>query len=181
MDTHLSRTDLLQRIDDEHAQRNALLAEIDPSWMETPRAQGDWSFKDVVAHLTEWRQPALDDYRVAMGGPTPPPSAWPYAFEETTEDHDDADAKIEVVNEWIYARNHDHPLERVLAESQRQWDDLRQIMTDMPDELLNDPEAFPKLGGHSLADTIRNGDHFSHFHDEHEPAIRAWIEHMATS
>jgi len=175
MNIHSSRTDLIERIDDEHAKWNALLAEIDPASMDTPHVVGEWSFKDVVAHLTAWRQPYLDDYAEALGAPPPPPSAWPYAFAETDENLPDGESKVETVNEWIYARNHNHPVDIVLAESQRQWEQLRQIVTDMPEAMLNDPQAFPKLGGKSLAHAIMSGDQFSHFHHEHEPVIRAWI------
>lgn len=175
MDNHPSRTDVIARIDNEHVKWNALLAEIDPASMDTPQTLGEWSFKDVVAHLTAWRQPYLDDYAVALGAPPPPPSAWPYAFAETDENLPDGESKVQTVNEWIYACNHDHSIDVVLAESQRQWEQLRQIVADMPEAMLDDSKAFPKHAGRSLADVIMTGDQFSHFHTEHEPVIRAWI------
>jgi hypothetical protein len=50
-----SKAGLLAQIEREQAFWTQLLAEIGTEHMLQPGAAGDWSFKDVVAHLNGWR------------------------------------------------------------------------------------------------------------------------------
>ncbi len=42
----------------------------------------------------------------------------------------------------------------------------------LPEDLVTRPDAFAWTGGEALADAQL----FSHLHDEHEPALRAWLD-----
>ena len=41
----------------------------------------------------------------------------------------------------------------------------------MPEALLSDPAAFPWLDG-----PLTDADFTSHLHEEHVPAVRAWLD-----
>jgi len=55
MTSPISKDALLERIERERGLWEDLVAEIGEDRMLQPGATGDWSFKDVVAHLNGWR------------------------------------------------------------------------------------------------------------------------------
>jgi hypothetical protein len=174
--TTIGKTDVLARIDQERAWWNGLLDEVGEERMERPGAAGDWTFKDVVAHLSGWQRRTLDRLAAGRDGRPAPPSPWSAALGKM---EDDDDAKLERINAWFYERNKGRPTAEVVAESRRQWDDLREIVAGWSEADLNDPARLPWPGGGTLAESVLSGDLFGHFHEEHEPAIRAWMESLA--
>lgn len=172
------KDEVLARIDAERAAWESLIDAIPVGWIELPDAIGDWSVKDVIAHISAWRQPYLDDFLAVVQGTPLPPSGWPHPFEETDSGTPEAEVRTQAVNDWIHERNALRTDDQVLAEASLQWTALRAIVTAMPDRLLDDTEAFGRLRGRALAEDILSGHRFAHFHDEHEPGIRAWLTRM---
>ncbi len=168
----------LGRIDAEHAGWDAFIASIPLAWLDLPDACGDWSVKDVIVHLSAWRQPFLEELRSAVQGTVPPLLDWPYTLDEIGAGPDEDEARVQAVNVWIYERNAHRASYEALAEASLQWIALRATVALMPDRLLTDPAAFPRLDGQSLAARIQAGDLFRHFHDEHEPGLQAWLARM---
>ena len=136
--------------------------------MEHPGVTGAWTFKDVVAHLNGWRELTL--VRLERPGPDEPapPADWPDDFD------DDTDAGTDRINDWFWARAKNRPLADVLAESQEQFRHLRDAVAALPEADLLTPGRFPWLDGEALGPAVLGGS-FGHLHEEHEPAIRAWL------
>lgn len=172
------KIEVLNRIDTEWATWESLIGAIPRAWIDLPNAIGGWSVGDVIAHLSAWRQPYLDEFVAVVQGTPLPPSGWPHAFEETQGDTPGANVRIQAVNGWIHERNAHRMYGQVLTEHELQWTMLRAVVSAMPDRLLERAGAFTRLGGQSLAEDILSGERFSHFHDEHEPGIRAWLTRM---
>lgn len=172
------KIEVLDRVDTEWAAWESLIEAIPVAWIDLPDACGGWSVKDVIAHLNAWRQPFLNDLQATVQGTEAQPLDWPCAYEETDGESAGAQRKIEMVNAWIHERNAGRTHDQVLAESAVQWIVLRALVERMPGRLLTDAAAFPPMGGQSLAVRIMDGAFFSHFHDEHEPGIRAWLTRM---
>ena len=170
--TTISRTDVLAEIDRQRAWWEGLLAEVGEERMEQSGATGDWSFKDVVAHLSGWQRRTLDRLESVRGDQPIGPTPWPAEFNEIA----DEDEQVETINDWLYQQNRDRPLADVLAETRAQWDELREIVSGLPDNVLNDTTRIPALEGESLAQSILSGSFFGHFHEEHEPPIRTWLD-----
>ena len=153
-----TRSDLLEQIDAERAGWHTLLAEIGHERMEQPGPMGAWTFKDLVAHLVAWRGRTLARIEADPGAePTPP---WPQHLSEDDQ-----------INAWVYERNRDRPLAEVLAEADQSFERLARAIATLSDEDLMTPGRFAWMEGKALID----GDFFGHFHDEHEPAVRAWL------
>lgn len=164
-----SKQQALDRIERERASWEALLAEVGEGRMERPGAAGAWTFKDVVAHLNAWRRRSRARLEAGrLGQPLPPP-------EWLAELDDETDAGVEQINDWIYDANRGRPLREVLEESRAQFRQFGGIVVALPEEDLTDPGRFPWMGGMSLAQAILGGAVFGHLHEEHEPAIRAWL------
>ena len=48
----MNKSELLNELQKEYGQWQALLDQIGPARMNQPGVTGDWSIKDIVAHLT---------------------------------------------------------------------------------------------------------------------------------
>lgn len=142
----------------------ALLAEVGEARMLEPGPMGEWSFRDLAAHLTAWRSRTLARLEAAADGQPEPPPPWPDGM--TGDDE---------INAWFRERDRDKPLADVLAESRASSARLAAAVRRLPADELNDPDRFPWLEGRSLAGALADGSLFSHWHEDHEPAVRAWL------
>jgi hypothetical protein len=168
----LTKGDVLAAIERERQAWEALLAEVGEARMLEPGPMGDWTFKDLVAHLTGWRARSLRRLEAAANGQPEPAPAWPAHL--TTDDEDDA--WVDDVNAWIHDVNDDRLLGEVIGESRESYARLAEIVQMLPDDALNDSDRFPWLEGQALGPAIVTGDFFGHLHEEHEPEIRRWLE-----
>lgn len=165
MGSSTSKPRLLDGLKNEQAGWEALLRDIGEEHMTQPEVAGGWSIKDIVAHLTGWRRRTVARLQAALRHePTPPPD-WPPQLESDDE-----------INAWIYAANRDKPLADVLRESREVFQQLVDAVEAFPEADLLDSARFPWLEAEAfpLTGTI----FFGHFHDEHEPDMRAWLERV---
>ena len=138
-----------------------LVADVGPDRLERPGAMGDWTFKDVAAHLTAWRRRTVDRLDAAARGAAEPPPFWPA---ELGSDEDD------VINAWIHDRTTHQAASELLAQADAVYDDFVAAVRRLPIDAVTDPDRFPWLAGVSLADSDVGG----HL-DEHEPGVRRWL------
>lgn len=155
-----SKAQLLADLDSEQAGWEALLAEIGTKHMEQPGVAGEWSIKDIIAHLTGWRRRTLARFQAALRHEPPPPPAWPADLQDDY-----------AINAWIYGATHDQPLADILRDSRAVFDQLVATFAAFPEDELRDPARFPWLEGETWNAAIL----FGHFHDEHEPDMRAFL------
>jgi hypothetical protein len=167
MGTSLSKTQLLTELRTEQAAWEALLDEIGEAHMTQPEVAGGWSIKDIVAHLTGWRRRTVLRFRAAHDPTIDMTPPWPAELADLNEDVD-----VDEVNAWIYETNRDRPLADVLNDSREVFQQLVEAIGALTDEQLNDPQRFPWLGSERLTGAFL----FGHFHQEHEPDMRAWLE-----
>ena len=165
-----TKTRVLDAIDAERAAWHALVAEVGEDRLEEPGPMGDWSFKDLAAHLTGWRQRSLDRIEAGLRGEPDSSPPWPAVL--ATDDE---------INAWIHQREHDRPVAAVLADADDSFARLRASVDALPEPELNDPARFPWLDGQSLGTSILSGDFFGHLHEEHEPDVRAWLDRRSAA
>ena len=162
MDSTASKAQLLDDLRDEQAGWEALLQDIGEEHMTQPGVAGEWSIKDIVAHLTGWRRRSVGRFQVALRHEPEPQPQWPSQLQTDDE-----------INAWIYAANRDLPLADVLRESREVFEQLVETLDAFPAADLLDPTRFPWLGSEDLP--LSGAALFGHFHEEHEPDIRAWL------
>ena len=138
-----------------------LVADVADERMEQPGAMGDWTFKDVAAHLAGWRRRTVLRLEAAGRGDAPPPNPWP---------SDLGDEEDDTINAWMHEQFKDRPLAQVLADADRVYDDFVAVVETLPGDILTDQDRFPWMEGVALAD----GDFNGHL-DEHEPDVRRWL------
>ncbi len=154
-----TRDELARLVHQERADWHALLAEVGEDRMDEPGPMGDWTFKDLAAHLLGWRERTIARIEAGPGGN--PPTPWPASLETDDE-----------INAWIHEQHRDRPLRDVLADVDRSYERLAALIETMPEEDLMTPGRFDFLEGKAFADV----NVFGHLHEEHEPSIRAWLQ-----
>jgi hypothetical protein len=156
-----TRERVVAYIEAERAWWRDLVEEIGEERMTEPGPMGEWTFKDLAAHLLGWRERTIRRLEAAAAGRPTPPSPWP----------SELDGDDDRVNDWIHSQSRDRSVRDVLSDVDRSYERLANAIVALPEDVLTRPGAFEWLGDQSLADL----DPFSHVHDEHEPSIRAWL------
>jgi hypothetical protein len=155
-----SREALLETVRELRAELDRDIAAAEPARIEEPGTFDQWSFKDVIAHLTAWRLATAARLEAGWRGEEPI-FPWPDRFDEA-EDTDE-------INQWFYETNRDKPLEQVIAESNDTFERVERAIREMPGRL-----EWLYWTGEALGPAVVGGT-YSHYHEEHEEAIRAWL------
>ena len=161
-DSTAYKAQFLDDLRDEQARWETLLQDIGEEHMTQPGVAGDWSIKDIVAHLTSWRRRSVGRFQAALRHEPTPPPPWPPELQTDDE-----------INAWFYAADRDRPLADVLRESREVFDQLAATLGAFPAADLLDPARFPWLGAEDFP--LTGAALFGHFHEEHEPDMRAWL------
>jgi hypothetical protein len=164
-----SRAQLLDELRGERAQWEALLADIGEERMTQPGVAGEWSFKELVSHLTGWRRRTVGRFQAALSREGPPAPPWP--AELTTDDE---------INAWFIAADRERSVADVLADDHVVFERLYDTLAAFTEDELHDPTRFPWLaedGGDGLP-PLRGVVYFDHYHEEHEPDVRAWVKEI---
>ena len=163
----MTKSELLKWLRDEYEQWAALLNQIGPARMEQHGVNGPWSMKDIVSHLTGWQRRVVANLQAAQRGEPEPPPPWP----EQLEAEDD-------INAWIYESNRGRSVREVLDETQHVFQQLLAVVEGFPDDIRVEhiEPAFYLVWVDG--ERFLTGEFFNHFHDDHEPDIRAWLERV---
>ena len=160
----MNKAELLNGLREEYQQWDELLDQIGEAHMDQPGAAADWSIKDIVAHLTGWRRRTVARLQAAQRGEGEPLPYWPAHLQTDDE-----------INAWMYESNRGRSVREVLGDSDHVFQQLLAAIEGLPDEVLSDPARhLPWLE----AQSIQPSDFFGHFHEEHEPDMRAWLERL---
>ena len=150
----------------EREQWEGLLAELDDAQMVRPGVAGDWSAKDVIAHVTAYERGLVEWLEAAARGES-------LTFADL--DHPDLDHR----NTLLYARNQGRPLDDVLLESNRIFERLMELVESLSEEELTDPARSdwyvrPRWKeSRPLWECIAD-DSVRHYR-QHVPGIQAWL------
>lgn len=154
----MTKDELIQQIESSWADLQAALDGLTEEQMHQPGVVGEWSVKDILAHITAWQTRLITALFKAEKGFAP----------DTTE----SGATVDQLNEKFYREMQDRSFDLV-------WDDLdasyHQVLTRLSgwsDKDLFDPRRFKWMKGEPFATYIA-GDSYEHY-AEHAEQIRAW-------
>jgi len=155
----MKKSELMHWLQEEYQRWEAFLDQIGTARMDQPGVNGDWSMKDVVAHLTGWNRWLVARLQAAGRGEPEPAPPWPAQLRTDDE-----------INAWIYESNRGRALREVLDESHQVFQELLAVIEGLPDEVRIEPEwHLVWLGDQRFP----AGEFFDHFRDDHEPDVRA--------
>lgn len=160
----MKKSDVLSWLQAENQKWEAFLNEIGPARMDQPGVVGDWSMKNIVAHLTGWNSRLVASLQAALRGEPAPPPPWPADLKD-----DDS------VNGWIYEANRGRSVREVLDETQQVYRQLLAVVESLPDDARFEwvEPAYYLVWVNDKR--FLAGEFFNHFHDDHEADIRAWL------
>jgi hypothetical protein len=160
----MKKSELLNWLQEEYQRWEAFLDQIGEARMDQPGVNGDWSIKDIVAHLTGWQPRLIAHLQAALRGEPEPAPPWPAHLQ--TEDE---------INAWIYESNRGRSVREVLDESHHVFQQFLGVIEGLPDDILIEPAYhIVRLGDQRFSAS----EFFDHFHDDHEPDVRAWLAHV---
>jgi hypothetical protein len=163
----MNKFELLDWLQSEYQQWVAFLDQIDPALKEQPGVSGDWSMKDIVAHLTGWNHRFVARLQAAQRGEPEPLPPWPAHLQDEDE-----------INAWIYESNRKRSLHEVLDASQQLFQQLFAVIDELPEDVQIDQvheggKAFNLVWVNN--ERFLAGEFFDHYYDDHEPDVRAWL------
>jgi hypothetical protein len=163
----MKKAELLNWLQAEYQQWKAFLDQIGPARMDQPGVAGPWSIKDIVAHLTGWNRKLIASLQAAQCGEPEPPPPWPAHLQ--TEDE---------INVWIYESNRERSVREVLDESHQVFQQILAVVDGFPEDVRIEQVHHEGRVYHLVwldEERVQPGEFFDHFHDDHEPDIRAWL------
>ncbi len=124
--------------------KKQLLAEIDAEWAHIERvcaslseadmlarsAEGEWSVKDTLCHISAWEKYLLDRLGYALTGQKP--------LYPAMSNWDD----VHRFNAQVYAENKDRPLNSTIIEFRNLYRGVMTVLESMDDEQLSAPYSY---------------------------------------
>jgi hypothetical protein len=162
-----SKAALLAELQTERARWEAILAEVGPARMTTPGVEGDWSVKDVIAHVTYYERVVGDRLLASLEGREFVRPGYEAPKGLSMDDR----------NAWIYARIKAIALEDVLREARDVYPPILAVVETLAEADLNDPARFPWQNGSAVWEWVE-GNITEHYRD-HIANIRAWLDRQA--
>jgi hypothetical protein len=107
--------------------------------MVQPGAVGEWSVKDVLAHLAEWESYMPVWVDTARRGETVEPPNW---------------KELDDLNERVYQAHKDQPLDEVLAYFRETHCQFMHMVETMPEDEMITPGRYPFTGKGAIWDWL---------------------------
>jgi hypothetical protein len=137
------------------------LAEIPLGRLAAPKAVGEWSVKDIIAHLTAYNRWFVRASEAYFRGELPPPDG---------SEGMDGQAR----NRFYHLQARDLPLDQVLAEWRRVYARLLEVVAAHTEDFLTQPQHLPGAPVPVEAWKLLRYDGYDHAR-EHAAAVRAWL------
>jgi len=137
----MTKAETLALIRANHAELLALLAQISDAQAAQPDAEGEWSVKDIVAHIMYWEQTVANELVLFASGQTPraiPQAEIPALNDRNTAYHRPrpfSEIKIDLQNTMQAHLDSVEALSEEALQSPCTWMDLEHISDNSLDEM----------------------------------------------
>ncbi len=154
----MNKGEVITRVRTERSRWNDIIAHIDDDLMLKPGVEGDWSAKDILAHVIwyEREMVGLLRARAFVGS-----DLWALPLDER--------------NAGVHEETKSMTLEEVRAESERVFPDLLEQLEALPEDAYSDPSSFPGMPAEWEPWFIIAGNTFNHYPD-HTESLRQLLE-----
>jgi hypothetical protein len=161
MDEQMNKAKLIETLRAKRAEWDAALAEVPEALMSEPGVAGEWSVKDMIAHLTYHERWFADRMHETLRGES---------YVPTEMDFMDFDQR----NDRIFQQHLDRPLPDVLAESRQAFQRLLDGVQAHAEAFLMQPQQFEGAPGPVIIWQMLRGDVYEHY-GQHIPSIKSWL------
>jgi len=156
-----TRTRLIAQVEDNRSELEELLASISEGDKCQAKTCGEWSIKDVMAHITYWEQSIMRWYRTGLTSADVDAPAPGFGWDQ-----------VDQLNHSVYEEHQADPLEEVQAAFDRSFAEVSIFINSLGETELFEGHQYAWLGDFVLVDLVLNNtvDHYR----EHFKAILAW-------
>lgn len=151
---------LLEELEETREETLDLLDELPDEALEEPGVVGEWSVKDILAHLTSWEAELVKLLWQASQGQKP------------SSVHFSSKFTVDELNARWFTESKNRPLERIYDDFNGVRKQTIRRLESFSDKDLNDPKRFPWLKGRPLWEWVAE-DSFRH-EIEHREQILQW-------
>ena len=144
------KAQLLDEIRQTHGELEDVFAPLTEAQMTQSGVNGEWSVKDMLAHVTWWEGHMLRTLRAGR--------------EELGPEGSNPDNLTQRKNAEVFAANRDRPLVEVRAEFDASYREVLATLEGWPAEALAQDETYEAIGW----------DTFKHY-PQHTATIREWL------
>ncbi len=155
-----SKTALIDAMQSARALLDSLVSQIPPSKMLLNIAAGEWSVKDILAHLASYDR--WLGLTLALRGEKPP-------------DFWIEDLALDEFNRRLFDANRDLPLDQVLQDSQDIWSEILAEVRLRAEIYLFTEQSVPGVPYKFRPCDLLKSESYGHYLD-HVPSLMAWIE-----
>lgn len=120
-----TKAGLLEAIETERSALEQLLAELSPEQMIEPEIVGNWSVKDVLAHLLEWEEMVLMWHAAGLEGNVPVTPSEEFNW-----------GQLPQLNQQIFEKHHNRSLAIIQKDFQSSYKKIRKTIQGLSDEDL---------------------------------------------
>jgi hypothetical protein len=159
----MNKATLIEKIKKEKAVFDAQLSELSEEEVLQPGVCGEWSVKDITAHIAVHEQRMLKWMKETLSGVTP----------KEYQPYDSPEQQLNALNHQIYLDNVNRPWVEVLEDFERTHQQTLKWIRSVNDEDLFDASRFGLLGGEVLWFAVA-ANTYEHC-EEHGREIRAWM------
>lgn len=160
MDAPMTKAKLLELLQTNRAELDALIAEIPVERLSEPNVIDGWAIKDHLTHLTYYEAWLADRIAEVLQGISYKPTAMDaMTYQER--------------NPIVYEQHRNDSTDQVLAAWKAAHAKLMQGVTAQSEEFLTTPQVFEGAPGPMLVWQMLEGDVYGHY-QEHIGWIRGW-------
>lgn len=153
----MDKQSFMQSLIEARREWEAAVARVPFERMAEPGVQGEWSLKDIIAHVAWYEREMVDMLR-----------------RKTFAGSDLWNEKLDARNAAIYNEVSSQPLLEVLADEQHQYTDLVDELQKTPDEAFTNSSSFPGMPADWEPAAVIASNTFEHY-QEHLPDLYAWL------
>ncbi len=147
-----TKSQLIEAAQKEYDILEKLIAPLTADQMTCPPAAGEWSIKDVLAHLYEWQQMFFRWYEAGVRGEMPAVPAEGYKW-----------SQLPALNQHIYETYRDLPLEDALRQWRESHARTMALLESLPEADLFQRGKYPWMNQNPLS-AYFNANMAAHYH-----------------
>ena len=135
-----TKNQIIETAQTERTALEQLLAGLTPEQMTQPNVVGDWSAKDVLAHLIEWEQMVMQWHEAGVKGKTPSVPSEEYNW-----------GQLPQLNHVIYLKHRDKPLAEIMKLFKASHKKIMKTVEDIPEKELFTRKIYKWANNNPLA------------------------------
>lgn len=134
-----TKAELLESIRTTHDKLEKKFSQLTPTQIIWRGSMGDWSVKDILAHLVDWERRLIAWYRAGLQGEVPETPAPGFTWRELPK-----------LNQIGYEWHKDETLDEVLDQYHKSYQECLHLVEEMSEREIFEPRVYAWTGPSSL-------------------------------